>query len=240
MFPISDDNPRAIVPVVTWAIIAACVGVFIYQWMLPEQETLQFLYGFGMVPAELFGSDKHFAQPFHVPGPPESATILTSMFLHGGIMHLAGNMLYLWIFGDNIEAAMGWLRFIVFYVVCGVAAAMAQALSDPGSVIPMVGASGAISGVLGAYLLLYPRASVRVLIFIIPFVQVIRVPAMVVLGFYFIMQVMFALFSTNGDGGGVAFWAHVGGFAAGMALIPFMKHGHVPLFQSRFRRGPWG
>ena len=240
MFPISDDNPRAIVPFVTWAIIAACIGVFIYQLMLPEQETLRFLYGFGMVPAELFGAGAPLIRAFNVPGPPEGATILTSMFLHGGLMHLAGNMLYLWIFGDNIEAAMGWFRFIIFYVVCGVAAALAQALSDPGSVIPMVGASGAISGVLGAYLLLYPRATVRVLIFIIPFVQVIRVPAMVVLGLYFVMQVLFALFSVNGEGGGVAFWAHVGGFAAGMALIPFMKYSHVPLFQSRFRRGPWG
>jgi len=235
MFPLSDDNPRVIVPVITWATIAACVAVFLFQLTLPEQATQLFVYGYGMVPAELFGLGK----PYNVPGPPEMATLFTSMFLHGGFLHLGGNMLYLWIFGDNIEAAMGWFRFVIFYILCGLAAALAQALSEPGSVIPMIGASGAISGVLGAYLLLYPRATVRTLIFIIPFVQIVHIPAMVVLGLYALMQVLLVVYTPAGEGG-VALWAHIGGFIAGMALIPFMKYRHIPMFQSRLRRGPWG
>jgi len=239
MLPLYDDNPRVIVPVITWAIMVACIGIYLYQFPMPEQTMLQFLYSYGMVPAELFGVDQPSGHVYNIAGPPEPVTILTSMFLHAGFLHLAGNMLYLWIFGDNIEAAMGWFRFIIFYLVCGFAAAMAQAISAPGSAVPMVGASGAISGVLGAYLLLYPRASVRVLIFFIPFIQIVRIPAMVVLGLYAVMQILFAVYSPPSEGG-VAFWAHVGGFVAGMALIPFMKHRHIPMFQSRLRRGPWG
>ena len=170
-------------------------------------------------------------------------------------MHLGGNMLYLWIFGDNIEAAMGWKRFIVFYLVCGVAAAIAQSIANPDSNIPMIGASGAISGVLGAYLLLYPRATVRVLAFPI---GIIGVPAIFVLGFWFVLQ-LFSSIGASGGEGGVAYLAHIGGFVAGLALVPFMRRDNVPLFakarhkafyreppvrqqsdRKRGGQGPWG
>jgi membrane associated rhomboid family serine protease len=163
---------------------------------------------------------------------PPAMTTLTSMFMHGGWMHLIGNMLYLWIFGDNVEDSMGHVRFVVFYVLCGLAAVFAQALPDPGATVPMVGASGAISGVLGAYLLLYPHARVLVAI---PFgfiLHTTRIPAGIVLVLWFGLQLLSNMITPAGEGG-VAFRAHIGGFIAGMALIPFFK-------QQRFLlRTPW-
>jgi membrane associated rhomboid family serine protease len=152
------------------------------------------------------------------------------MFLHGGFMHLIGNMLYLWIFGNNIEDAMGHLRFVLFYLVCGVAAAMSHALTDAGSVVPMIGASGAISGVLGAYLLLYPRAHVLVLIPLGFFMRLMYVPAGFVLGLWFLLQLISGSVSVGQGGGGVAWFAHVGGFLAGMILVGFFKHRSVRFF----------
>ena len=160
---------------------------------------------------------------------PPTATLFTSMFLHGGFMHLAGNMLYLWIFGNNVEDSMGHVRFVIFYLLCGVAAALAQAWPNPDSTIPMIGASGAISGVLGAYLLLFPRARVLVLIPLGAFSRIVYVPAMFVLGFWFVLQLINTALSEGGQGG-VAFGAHIGGFVAGMVLIPLFKHRHVRLF----------
>jgi membrane associated rhomboid family serine protease len=159
---------------------------------------------------------------------PPLATVFTSMFLHGGWLHLIGNMLYMWIFADNIEDAMGHARFVVFYLLCGIAAALAQALPAPGSEIPMIGASGAISGVLGAYLLLHPRAHVMVLIPLGFFSQLTRLPALLVLGLWFALQLVSELGAP--EGAGVAFRAHIGGFVAGMALIPFFKYQRVNLF----------
>jgi membrane associated rhomboid family serine protease len=167
--------------------------------------------------------------------------------MHGGFLHLGSNMLYLWIFGDNIEDSMGHLRFLVFYVLCGVAAALSQGLLDPASEIPMVGASGAISGVLGAYFLLHPGATVRVLVFFGFFATVAHVPAVIVLGLWFLLQ-LFSGFATPSDAGGVAFWAHIGGFVGGMVLIPVFKQRRVHLlekphhrpFEMERRRGPWG
>jgi membrane associated rhomboid family serine protease len=156
------------------------------------------------------------------------------MFLHGGWMHLIGNMLYLWIFGNNVEDAMGHARFVVFYVLCGIAAALAQALPSPGSTIPMIGASGAISGVLGAYLLLYPRAQVLVLLPLGLFTRLVHLPAVAVLGFWFVLQLINSALAP-GDGGGVAWGAHVGGFVAGAALIPFFKRRGVRLFAPAHR-----
>jgi membrane associated rhomboid family serine protease len=151
------------------------------------------------------------------------------MFLHGGWMHIIGNMLYLWIFGNNVEDAMGHRRFIVFYLLCGIAAALAQALPNPSSEVPMIGASGAISGVLGAYLLLYPHARVLVVIPIFFYPYTVRIPAGWVLGFWFLMQVASSL-SAPEQQGGVAWSAHIGGFVAGMALIPLFKYKQVRLF----------
>jgi membrane associated rhomboid family serine protease len=153
------------------------------------------------------------------------------MFLHGGFMHLAGNMLYLWIFGNNVEDSMGYVRFIIFYLLCGVAAVAGQTLQNPDSQIPMIGASGAISGVLGAYLLLYPHARVLVFIPLGFFSQLIRLPAGWVLGLWFAIQILSSALS-NSEGGGVAWFAHIGGFVAGLALIPLFKYNKVKLFQS--------
>jgi len=214
MIPLRDDNPTRTFPVITVAIIAICVLIFVWQIMLPPDAAQEAIFSLGVIPAVLFG-EAELAEPLV----PAGATIFTSMFLHGGLLHLAGNMLYLWIFGDNIEDRMGRGRFIVFYLICGVVAALAQALPDPRSTIPMIGASGAISGVLGAYLLLYPHAKVLVAL---PFIVLytFRVPAVLVLGLWFVGQLMSSATADPGAGG-VAFGAHIGGFVAGLVLIRF-------------------
>jgi membrane associated rhomboid family serine protease len=242
MFPLSDDNPRRGTPVVTIGLIAACVLVYLWQLSLGGGGEAAF-YGFGMIPARLFGDVE---LPAGIPSVSPTATIFTSMFMHGGLLHLGGNMLFLWIFGDNVEDSMGRVRYFIFYVLSGVAAALAQAFVDPASEIPMVGASGAISGVLGAYILLHPRATVRTLIFLGFFVTVVHVPAMIVLGIWFAMQ-FFSAWATPSGEGGVAFWAHIGGFVAGLALVSFFKRRDVALvqppisraFETEGRRGPW-
>ncbi|HLF10359.1 MAG TPA: rhomboid family intramembrane serine protease [Gammaproteobacteria bacterium] len=222
MIPLRDDNPTRTFPLVTVAIIAICVIVFVWQSLLTPEAAQAAVFSLGVIPAVLFGEAE-----LRAPLVPPSATILTSMFLHGGLLHLAGNMLYLWIFGDNVEDRMGRGRFIAFYLLAGVVAALAQALPDPGSTIPMIGASGAISGVLGAYLLLYPHAKVLVAI---PFVvfYTFRVPALVVLGFWFLGQLLSSLAADPGVGG-VAFRAHIGGFVAGLVLIRLFVRGRRPL-----------
>ena len=154
------------------------------------------------------------------------------MFLHGGFFHIAGNMLYLWIFGDNVEDSMGTVKFIIFYLLCGTIAALCQGLVDPESQIPMVGASGAIAGVLGAYLMLYPKANVKCLVFIIIIIQMIRVPAFLVLGFWLVLQ-FFSIPGSIDMDGGTAYFAHIGGFLAGMILIPFFKNKDVKLFHEQ-------
>ncbi|MET0668182.1 MAG: rhomboid family intramembrane serine protease [Methyloceanibacter sp.] len=244
MFPISDDNPRHIQPIVTWSLIGACVLVFLWQISLGDYRGQAAVMQFGMIPARLFGYGEVSPAFAVVPG---WATVLTSMFMHGGFMHLGLNMLFLWIFGDNVEDSMGHARYLVFYLLCGVAAAVAQGAINPASTIPMVGASGAISGVLGAYMLLHPHATVRTLIFIGLFVTIVHVPALFVLGIWFLMQIVSGMLPSSGEGG-VAFFAHIGGFVAGMALVPFFKKPNVKLFQAsrsrpfevERRRGPWG
>ncbi|UCE88635.1 MAG: rhomboid family intramembrane serine protease, partial [Pseudomonadota bacterium] len=161
MIPLHDDNPTELAPIVTVALIGLCVLAFLWQLSLGEQGGVVAVYAFGLIPAVFFGSEQ---LPAEVAVVAPTVTVFTSMFLHGGWMHLIGNMLYLWIFGNNVEDCMGHGRFIVFYLLCGIGAAMAQALPNPESVVPMIGASGAISGVLGAYLMLYPRAHVLVAI----------------------------------------------------------------------------
>ncbi len=234
MIPLKDDNPTEITPVVTVSTIVACVLVFLYEISLPAESNEAFVYMYGAIPANVFG---HAQLPPELMSLPAYGTLFSSMFLHGGWMHLIGNMLYLWIFGNNIEDVMGHAKFIIFYGVCGVIATLSHAMIDPESTIPMVGASGAISGVLGAYLLLYPRARVLVFIPIGFFSQMIHVPAALVLGLWFLMQIFSGGMSLGHEGGGVAFFAHIGGFIAGMALIGFFKHPHIQFFNKpQFRR----
>jgi len=226
LIPLHDDNPTEHPPLVTVAFLVTCICVFLWQWSLGEEAQAEILLSLGMIPATLLG-DARLADELELVAP--AWTLLTSMFLHGGWMHLIGNMLYLWIFGNNVEDSMGHVRFVVFYVLCGVTAALSEALADPGSTIPMVGASGAISGVLGAYLLLFPHARVLVLIPLGIFTRVVRLPAVAVLGFWFLLQVLNLAASGGGGQGGVAWGAHLGGFVAGLVLIPLFKRADVPL-----------
>jgi membrane associated rhomboid family serine protease len=228
MIPLHDDNPTRTRPYVTLAIIAACTVVFLWQITHSQQVQQYIAYALGFVPAVAFGS-RQLPPELHVL--PAGLTVFTAMFLHGGWLHLIGNMLYLWIFGDNVEDAMGHGRFLLFYLICGLAAALVQGLSSPGSTIPMIGASGAISGVLGAYLLLHPRARVLVLVPLGFFFFTIFIPAALVLGLWFLLQLLSSA-SVNPDEGGVAFFAHVGGFLTGLALIPFFRRKGVPLWAS--------
>ncbi|MCP9446160.1 MAG: rhomboid family intramembrane serine protease [Nitrospira sp.] len=225
MIPLHDDNPTERTPFITVLLIIMCVAIFLYQESLPDRAGELFVFQYGAIPAVIFGSAT-FPEDFSV-AVPASLTLVTSMFLHGGWMHLLGNMLYLWIFGNNIEDAMGHVRYIVFYVLSGILAALSHALIDPSSTIPMVGASGAISAVLGAYLLLYPRAHVLVWLMGL---GIARVPAGLVLGMWFVTQLVSGGMSVGASGGGVAFFAHIGGFVAGMALIGFFKRPDVPFF----------
>ena len=233
VLPLHDDNPTTTRPYVTVGIMIACVLAYVWQHLLMSPAGAeQVVYAFGVIAAVLTGRESLPAELALLPAP---ATLLTSMFLHGGFLHLAGNMLYLWIFGNNIEDAMGHVRFFIFYLLCGVAAVFAQVLPNPGSVVPMIGASGAISGVLGAYLLLYPRARVLLglpLGFLI--VQLGRFPAMWVLAAWFVMQLLLGGMNATraGDQDGIAFGAHIGGFVAGLLLVTFFKHRNVPLWRA--------
>ncbi len=232
MIPLHDDNPTRIRPVVTVTLLVICVLAFLWQLSLGREGGRMAVFSLGLIPAVLFD---HANLPMELAWVPPPATVFTSMFLHGGFMHLAGNLLYLWIFGNNVEDAMGHVRFILFYALCGTAAALGQAVMNPHSEIPMIGASGAISGVLGAYLLLYPHARVLVLLPLGVFSQMIRLSALWVLGFWFVLQIFNSAIA-GGAQGGVAWFAHIGGFLAGMVLIPFLKYRDVPLFHSA-RRG---
>ena len=225
MIPLHDDNPAKRPPAVTVTIIGACVLAFLWQISHGSEGQQRIVYSLGLIPAVLVGDRQLAPELVMVPA---SLTVLTSMFLHGGWMHLIGNMLYLWIFGNNVEDAMGHGRFVLFYLLCGGAAAAAQTVLNPSSTIPMIGASGAVSGVLGAYALLYPHARVLVGIPLGFYIHALYLPAMAVLGFWFLLQLVSSLLSEPGEAG-VAFYAHVGGFLAGVALIPVFKHRDVPL-----------
>jgi membrane associated rhomboid family serine protease len=232
LIPLHDDNPTEITPVVTFALIGLCVLAFFWQLSLGQRGNEAAVFSLGVIPAVLL---HQAALPPELVLVPPSMTVITSMFLHGGFMHLAGNMLYLWIFGNNVEDAMGHGRFTIFYLVCGIAAAFGQVLQNPASEIPMIGASGAISGVLGAYLLLYPHARVLVAIPFGFYLHTMRLPAGWVLVFWFVLQIGSSMMR-QGEAGGVAWFAHIGGFIAGMALIPLFKYRRVPLFHPGRRR----
>lgn len=231
MFPIRDHNPSGKTPYVTYALIAANIAIFLF--MLPlysnDRALMQFYWEWALIPAKE-GWTGYF----------------TSQFLHSGFMHIAGNMLFLWIFGDNMEEEFGHIPFLGFYLASGVAAGLAQTMADPNSTIPMVGASGAIAGVMGGYLLMFPKARVDVLVVIVVFFRIFPIPAWIVLGIWFGIQ-LFSGASTAAEGGGVAYWAHAGGFVAGllMTLPLWMRrgaatywdrtHGHPPHPEAEYR-----
>ncbi len=219
MIPIQDDNPLVRAPLLTYAVMVLCALIFLWQLTLGGEGFRRAVFAFGVIPAVLSG---RAALPPELALIPAPLTIFTSMFLHGGIMHLLGNLLFLWIFSDNVEDRLGRWRFALFYLCCGIGAALAQVLPEPGSEIPMIGASGAISGVLGAYMIMYPHAQVRVVIPVFFVLQVVRLPALLVLGFWFLIQLLSSLLAQPGTGG-VAFRAHIGGFVAGLILLPLFR-----------------
>ena len=202
MIPLRDVIPSRTFPAVNIALIVLNTIVFFYELSIPDAALLPFMRVFAMVPG-------HFAWP----------TIFTSMFIHGGFMHVFGNMLYLWIFGDNIEDRLGHFRYLVFYFFCGTVAALAHVYMNPGSMIPTMGASGAIAGVMGAYFVLYPQSRILTLVPIVFFLRVMEVPAVVFLGIWFVIQFFSSVASVGVEASGIAFWAHVAGFLAGVAWI---------------------
>ncbi|HVC55872.1 MAG TPA: rhomboid family intramembrane serine protease [Stellaceae bacterium] len=222
--PLYDDNPIRRPPIVTYVLIGLCVGAFLWQLGQPAKiVVLQY----GMIPARLFHY-AHLSPGLVVIAP--WATIFTSMFLHGSWLHIGGNMLFLWIFGNNIEDLLGRVRYLALYLTSGVAAALVQALSAPHSHIPMIGASGAIAGVLGAYLMTYPRANVHCLVWIVIFFWIVTVPAWILLGLWFGLQLTSGL-TVGAASPGVAFWAHVGGFAAGIVAYVVLRPRDIALLQ---------
>lgn len=228
MFPIRDHNPSLKTPYVTYALMAVNILVFLTYWsnLHNPQIINRFFYDWAMVP-QLVTEGDHFY------------SMISAMFLHGGFMHLAGNMLFLWIFGDNLEEQLGHVRYLLFYFAVGLAAGFAQILAAPLSPMPVVGASGAIAGVMGAYLLLFPKAKIDILIIIVVFFRIFPVPAWIMLGLWFAIQ-LFSGVSISSEGGGVAYWEHAGGFIAGMLfIVPLwlrlggttywnVNHGHPP------------
>lgn len=227
MFPIRDDNPHFLTPYATYAIIALNAAAWaLFQGFGSEPALSRSVCTLGLIPGELLGT---LTEGTRIPvsqqalcvisGGPVWHTAVTSMFLHGGWLHILSNMWFMWIFGNNVEDSMGHLRFVLFYLLCGLAAAALQVASNPDSGIPMVGASGAIGGVMGAYVLLYPRVHVHMLIFLGFFVTTVAVPAVFMLGYWFLLQLVGGVGSIGATGGGVAFWAHIGGFVAGATLI---------------------
>jgi membrane associated rhomboid family serine protease len=225
VIPLRDVIPSRTTPYVGITLIAMNALVFLYEQSLGEYALRQFIMTYGLVPA-IF----------------DWTTVITSMFLHGGWAHFLGNMLYLWIFGDNVEDRLGHGRFIFFYIASGVVAALVQTSFNPDSAIPMIGASGAISGVLGAYIILFPHSRVLTLLPLLIFIEIIEVPAIILLGLWFLLQLVSGVGSLTQPeaGGGVAFWAHAAGFVAGMALLPFLKRPErqrVEWWDSAQRRG---
>ncbi len=240
MFPYRDDNPTLRTPVVTVGLIALNVAAWVLiQGMGANPQLTQSVCQLGLIPGEFLnripvGTEVRL-------GPytrcilgygPVWLTPFSSMFLHGGWFHLIGNMWFLWLFGNNVEDSMGRIRYFLFYLLCGLAAAATQTFLQPNSAVPMVGASGAISGVMGAYVILYPRVQVHMLVVLVIFVTRIVVPAYLMLGYWFLLQLLGGTTSLRAEGG-VAFWAHVGGFLGGAVLVPLFRN---PVFVAEHRR----
>lgn len=219
MFPVRDDNPQLVTPYATYGIVSINIAAWIFLQGVGQEPGLSgSICNFGLIPGELLQMVST-GQSFCAIGEPAWHTTITSMFMHGSWMHILGNMWFLWIFGDNVEDSMGSVRFILFYLLCGLAAAAAQVAADPTSQIPMVGASGAIGGIMGAYILLFPRVRVHMFLFLFIYATIIAVPAWLMLGYWFLVQVVSGTATAGAEGGGVAFWAHVGGFVGGAVLI---------------------
>ncbi len=214
MFPLNDDNPTSITPWINWGLIGMNIFIFLYEISLSEPQLNQFFHMYALIPQE-----------FSINPSGDWSTLISSQFLHGGWLHLGANMLYLWIFGNNIEDRMGHIPYLLFYITCGIFAALCQWFVSMDSSIPSLGASGAIAGVLGAYILRFPQAKVLTLVFIVFFATTIRIPAIYVIGIFFIQNLLSGLASINGPAtmmqGGVAYWAHIGGFVFGAILAPF-------------------
>jgi membrane associated rhomboid family serine protease len=221
MIPIGDDpGPRRSFPIVTLTLIAVNIVVFVYELTVPNTDRL--FQSAGVIPLEFAtGRDIPPAAPYNA----YYTTLITSMFLHGGFLHIGSNMLFLWIFGDNVEDRLGHFRYLLFYFLCGLAASAAHIYFNWGSPIPSVGASGAIAGVLGGYFLLFPKATVRTLLFLGPFVTITRIPAIIMIGFWFVTQLLagVAAFGQTEQTAGVAFWAHIGGFIVGLPLVLLLR-----------------
>lgn len=236
MFPLRDDNPRRNFPYATVLIIALNGLCWVVLQGLGQPGPLvESLCLYGLIPGDLLGL---LPDGTRIPlgddrvcvldGQNRGVSLVSSMFMHGGWFHLLGNLWFLWIFGDNVEDAMGPLRFVAFYLLCGLGAAAAQIASNPASPIPMVGASGAIGGVMGAYALLYPRARVKLLVILGFLVTTVTVPAILMLGYWFLLQLLLGIPTLGSSQGGVAFWAHAGGFLAGLALVMlFVRRGRA-------------
>lgn len=232
MFPLRDDNPHFLTPYVTYGIIALNILSWIFiQGLGGELALARSVCELGLIPADLLGTlptgSRFQISPNAscvITGNAGLYTVVSHMFLHGGWMHLIGNMWFMWVFGNNVEDSMGHARFIVFYLLCGLAAAALQMMSNPESGVPMVGASGAIGGVMGAYIMLYPKVQVHMLIFLGFFVTTFAMPAMYMLGYWFLIQMIGGLGSIGARGGGVAFWAHIGGFVAGGLLVLLFRN----------------
>jgi len=236
LIPLKDDNPTYRTPIVTYSIIAICVIVFILEITSSSYNNGRLFYSYGLIPAVFTGQA---TLPDEIAGLPSELTLLSSMFMHGGFMHLIGNMLYMWIFADNIEDEIGPVRFIIFYVLAGIAAALTQVYLNTSSTIPMIGASGAIGGVLGAYIVNHPKAKVLVLIPLGFFSQIIKIPALYVLGFWFVLQFINSSLSSS-TGGGVAYGAHIGGFIFGViAILFFNKKSTVQKVSNNKPKNPW-
>ncbi len=234
MIPLKDDNPTINKPIIRNYILVTCIIVFIFQIISPSYQSGEIFFSYGLIPSVLLGTEQ-LPQDLYVI--PATATIFTSMFMHGGFMHLIGNMLYLWIFADNIEDDLGRTKFIIFYLLSGVGAAMAQVFADVNSQVPMIGASGAIGGILGAYLINYPNSRVLVLIPLGFFSQIIKIKALYVLGFWFVLQFINSSLS-SGAAGGVAYAAHIGGFITGIILILFFNKKKIKKTKDIYK-GPW-
>jgi len=202
MIPLGDENPTRIMPIITWALIITNVAIFLWEMLIDPRLSAQMIQTFGFVPSAIVRQGTYY-------------TFLTSIFLHGGILHLAGNMLYLYVFGDNVEDLCGHVPYLTFYLICGFAGSLLHLVSDWGSTIPSIGASGAISGLLGAYVYLFPSVRIRTAVTFGIFVRLVRLPAYVLIGFWFLYQLVLGLLATDAS---VAYWAHVGGFVAGLGL----------------------
>ncbi len=232
MIPLRDNIPTRHIPILTILLIALNIFVFLKAFLLGPWAGQRFISYYGLIPCGLTGHCTIVGRAFS----PE-VTLLTSMFVHAGFFHLAGNMLYLWIFGNNVEDAMGKIRFAIFYLVCGVGSALIQMLINPASRIPMVGASGAISGILGAYLLLFPHARILTLVPFGILFPVLEIRAVFVIGFWVVVQVLNGMLTFRYEGGGVAWFAHIGGFAVGFILVPLFVRG--PISRAWHRNRSW-